>query len=57
MDAVGQICSPCNAVAQQLHNAVRAKFWETLPSLFGLPEWELEAHERMRGASHTVGIF
>ncbi|KZP13429.1 hypothetical protein FIBSPDRAFT_869357 [Athelia psychrophila] len=39
LDAVGQMCNPCNALAEQLHNAGRAKFWDELPSMFGLSKW------------------
>lgn len=34
------ICDPCKAVAEKLHNAGREKFWQMLPSLFGFPEWD-----------------
>ncbi|KZP13431.1 hypothetical protein FIBSPDRAFT_797890 [Athelia psychrophila] len=39
IDEVGEMCSSCNAVAEQLHNDGRAKFWEALPGIFGLSKW------------------
>lgn len=34
------MCDSCNVVAEQLHENGRSNFWEELPSIFGLPEWD-----------------
>lgn len=36
---IDDMCSSCNSVAEELHNVGRAKFWEALPGIFGLPDW------------------
>lgn len=33
------LCDDCNKDAQREHEAGRKKFWERLPSCFGLPPW------------------
>ncbi|KZP28181.1 hypothetical protein FIBSPDRAFT_275953 [Athelia psychrophila] len=40
------MCDSCYAVAERLHEDGRSKFWETLPGIFGLPEWEELRKER-----------
>lgn len=35
----GSMCSSCDTIAEKLHDDGRVKFWEALPSIFGLPEW------------------
>ena len=34
------ICAPCRAMAQSVHETGRRTAWATLPSLFKLPVWE-----------------
>lgn len=34
------ICTPCRAMAQQIHETGRRTAWATLPGFFKLPPWE-----------------
>lgn len=40
------MCLPCQGLAEKLHNEGRIKFWNALPGVLGLPEWEELKKER-----------
>lgn len=40
------LCTDCSKLARDEHEAGREKFWQRLPSLFGLPSWTELAKER-----------
>jgi hypothetical protein len=49
------LCPACLAVLQQTHEDARQAFWDKLPEIYGLPEWE--ELERLRAAAIGTSIF
>ncbi|KZP11449.1 hypothetical protein FIBSPDRAFT_871365 [Athelia psychrophila] len=40
------MCPPCQKLAEEHHNEGRINFWDALPGVLGLPEWEELKKER-----------
>lgn len=40
------MCLQCQGLPERLHNEGRIKFWNALPGVLGLPEWEELKKER-----------
>jgi hypothetical protein len=49
------LCPACLAVLKQTHKDARQAFWDKLPKIYGLPEWE--ELERLRAAAIGTNIF
>ncbi|KAJ7910693.1 hypothetical protein B0H13DRAFT_2329077 [Mycena leptocephala] len=49
------LCPACLAVLKQTHKDARQAFWDKLPEIYGLPEWE--ELERLRAAAIGTSIF
>ena len=49
-------CNDCIVVAKRLHNEGRQAFWEALPGIFGLPDWEKLRKERIASVIWCVMI-
>ncbi|KAJ7932795.1 hypothetical protein B0H13DRAFT_2263093 [Mycena leptocephala] len=49
------LCPACLAVLKQTHKDARQVFWDKLPEIYGLPEWE--ELERLRAAAIGTNIF
>ncbi|KAJ7910694.1 hypothetical protein B0H13DRAFT_2272324 [Mycena leptocephala] len=49
------LCPACLAVLKQTHKDARQAFWDKLPEMYGLPEWE--ELERLRAAAIGTSIF
>jgi hypothetical protein len=49
------LCPACLAVLKQTHEDARQAFWDKLPEIYGLPEWE--ELERLRAAAIGTSIF
>jgi hypothetical protein len=49
------LCPVCLVVLKQTHEDARQAFWDELPEIYGLPEWE--ELERLRAAAIGTNIF
>ncbi|KAJ7932802.1 hypothetical protein B0H13DRAFT_2307459 [Mycena leptocephala] len=53
--SLDNLCPACLAVLKQTHEDARQAFWDKLPEIYGLPEWE--ELERLRAAAIGTNIF
>ncbi|KAJ7932793.1 hypothetical protein B0H13DRAFT_1701192 [Mycena leptocephala] len=52
---LANLCPACLTVLKQVHQEARQAFWDRLPSMYELPEWE--ELERLRAAAIGTNIF
>jgi hypothetical protein len=52
---LANLCLACLTVLEQVHQEARQAFWDRLPSMYELPEWE--ELERLRAAAIGTNIF
>ncbi|KAJ7684264.1 hypothetical protein DFH06DRAFT_2756 [Mycena polygramma] len=54
-DFLNGLCSACLPILKKTHEDARQKFWDQLPEIYGLPDWE--ELERLKSAAIGPNLF